>query len=128
MAATAASAESAVPRRPAADLVMDLAWRGEAACLFSIPGRDPTKMYWTPDAGAWDCSIAPCINVVHGYRSPLAFTGMGSEYVPQEVYDDLTNTSDELIFPLKFLKNYPACSISDDFRALFVEGRKLFDR
>ena len=82
------------PVNPAVDNLTDLAWRGEAACLFTIEGRDPSEMYRTPDVDWFDCSIGPRIDVIHGYKSPLAFIGLGSKYVPQAIYDDVANPSD----------------------------------
>ncbi len=58
-------------------------------------------------------------------RNPLAYVGVGGMYDPDVcIYPELEPNS-SMPFPLKFLDNYPECSISSEFRTYFIKGREL---
>ena len=82
-----------------------LAWSGKAACLYSVQDRPPLDRFWTPDAFNFDDVIGPETTGVHRYASPLAFVGITADFQAPDVYDDLVNTTGELAFPLKYLRN-----------------------
>ncbi len=105
-----------------------LAWGGGAKRLFSIQDRPPLARFWGPDVFNMDPCIVPLVEGVHKYRSPLAYAGHAQAYRSQEVYDDEVNTTGDLVFPLDFLRNFPECQVDRNLRALFVEGRLLYDR
>ncbi len=104
------------------------AWGGGANRLFSIQGQPPLARFWGPDVFRMDPCLVPVHYDVHRYMSPLAFTGLTQKYRSQEVYDDEVNITGDLVFPLEFLRNFPECQIDHKLRALFVEGRLLYDR